>query len=269
MKYPDREELLNKIYIRRREKFFNSEFAICKLEYLKYPNHKTAYVTVSKVPNPDTVIIYSYGGLVPHLFYETDDGKITDRTGYNKQFTYEWIDHWINQDVAIVIFDMPDYFIANGHPWANSYYRQSIDRHRETKQITNLIVEAYPTSKVCWAGLSYGAQEAAFISLEITGLHKIASISGTWHVLPDVDAHCQGTRLDWYNVTDSKTPVLIVMHEKEVGIKAKEQMQLTDSILVTNDVSEEDGHFFRGRQPEVIKAMCDWFRDKPIPKIIP
>jgi hypothetical protein len=269
MNYPDREELLNKIYQRKREKFFNSDFAICELNYLEYPHHKTAYVTVSKVHDPDIVVIYSYGGLVPHLFYKTDDGKITDKTGYNKQFTYEWIDYWLDQNVAVVILDMPDYFIANGHPWANSFYRQSKDRLRETKHIVERITSEYPQSKICWAGLSYGAQEAAFISLEHTTLHKIASISGTWHVIPDVDEFCQGTRLDWYNVTDSNVPVLIVMHKKEVWEKAHEQMQLTDSILVTNDVSEEDGHFFRGRQQEVIKAICDWFRDKPVPKIIP
>lgn len=246
-----------------------SNFAIYELDHLVYPAHKTAYVTLSKVPDPDVVVIYTYGGLVPHHFYKDENGRITDKTGFNQQFTYEWLGHWLDNNVAMVIFDIPDYFIANGHPWANSFYRRSKDRLREAKQLINIIHEKFPNSKITWAGLSFGAQEAALVSLEDTPLHKIANISATWHVVPDVDEHYQGARLNWYNVEDSKTPVLIVMHETEVFEKATLEMSKTDSILVANDVSPEDGHFFRGRQTETIEAICNWFRDKPYPKIIP
>jgi hypothetical protein len=269
MSYPKREEVFRKWYLRRRDSILNTDRAICELDHLTYPNHTTAYLTLSNAPDPDVVVIYTYGGLTAHHFYKKDDGTIADNTETYHQFTYEWVEKWLANDVAFVVFDAPDYFVANGHPFISSFYRRSPDRVRESKQLIDVLSAKFPNSKIVWAGLSYGAQEAAAISLEDTQLHKVANLSATWHVLADTDEFHQGARLDWYNVTDSKIPVLVVMHEKEVWDKAREQMQLTDSILVTNDVSADDGHFFRERQAEVIKAICDWFRDKPVPKIIP
>lgn len=270
MSYPDKEEIRRRYYIKKREKFFSRDFAICELDHLEYPHHKTPYLTLCNVKDPDVVVIYTYGGLVPHHFYKTDEGTITDKTGFHRQFTYHWIDEWLKQNVAMVIFDMPDYLVANGHPWANSFYRQTPDRIRESKQLIDIIANKYPNSKIVWAGISYGAQEAALVSLEETALHKIANISGTWHTIPDMDQFHQGVRLDWYNVTDSTKPVLVVMHEKETFEKASIEMTKTDSILVTNDdVTMDEGHFFLRRETEVVEAICNWFRDKTHPKIIP
>ena len=269
MSYPDKEEIRRRYYIKKREKFFSRDFAICDLDHLVYPHHKTPYLTLSNVADPDVVVIYTYGGLVPHHFYETPDGKISDKTGHHRQFTYHWIDEWLSQNVAMVIFDMPDYLVANGHPWANSFYRKTEDRIRESKQLVDVIAEKYPNSKIVWAGISYGAQEAALISLEKTCLHKIANISGTWHTIPDMDQFHQGVRLDWYDVTQSTVPVLVVMHEKEAFEKAKLEMSKTDSILVTNpEVTMDEGHFFVNRETEVVSAICSWFRDNPALKII-
>ena len=267
---PDRQEIIQRLYMRQRDRFLASDFAIYELDHLVYPAHQTAYVTLSKVPDPDVVVIYSYGGNNPHHFYRADSGLITDRTtGQMQQFTYEWMNHWLDNGIAVVIFDVPDYFVVHGQPWVNSFYRKSKDRLREARQLIDIVADRFRSSRVCWAGLSYGAQEAAMVSLEPSRLHKVASISGTWHVIPDVDEFYQGVRLDWYSVEQSCCPVLIVMHEKETFEKAQHEMTLTDSILVTNDVSAEDGHFFRERQAEVVRAICDWFRDKNYPPIIP
>jgi hypothetical protein len=269
MSYPDRHKVLTRIYERKRARILSSNLAICDLEHLTYPNHRTGICILSRVPNPDVVVAYTYGGHIPHHFYKQDDGTISDTTGEHHQFTWEWIEHWLDQNVAVAIFDVPDYFLAFGKGWVSSFYRLSPDRVREAHQMLALLETRFPDSTLCWFGVSYGALEAAAISLEETNLHKIASSSGTWYTKPDIDLYHQGARLDWYTVADSKTPVLIVMHEKEVREKAQEQMQLTESLLVTNDVSEDDGHFFRERQAEVVAAICNWFRDKPIPKIIP
>jgi len=269
MSYPDRYEITQRIYAKKRDRVLSADYAIKELDYLEYPRHKTAILTLSRVADPDVVVIYTYGGLVPHLFYKDSRGQITDHTGLHQQFTYDWINDWLDNNVAVAIFDMPSYFFANGHPWASSFYRTSPDRLREARQTIDLMSQRYPAARIVWAGMSYGCQEAAMISLEDTQLYKIASISGTWHVLPNYDAYQQGTRLDWYSVEQARTPILIAMHEKEVFEKAREEMQKTDSILVTNDVSADDGHFFKHREKEVVTAICDWFRDQPIPKIIP
>jgi alpha/beta superfamily hydrolase len=179
------------------------------------------------------------------------------------------MDKWLDQNVAVVIIDVPDYFTAHGYPWVSSFYRLSSDRVRESKHCIELAEKRFPGASVNWVGLSYGALDAAMISLEDTNLKKIISASGTWYEKPDIDSHHQGARLTWYDVGKSTKPVLIVMHEKEVRDYVALQMSKTESITVTNDVSEDDGHFFRQRQVEVITAMCDWLRDKPVPKIIP
>jgi len=267
--FPDRQQVINKIVERTRDKLISS-LPLARLEFLEYPHHKTAICILSKVANPDVVVIYTYGGLIPHHFHYTPAGKIADKTHEAPQFTWEWIEHWLNQNVAIAIFDVPDYFIATAQrlAWVNSFYRMSSDRTREAKQTIDLLSDQFPESKITWFGISYGALDAAMISLEDTKLYKIISASGTWHVIPDRDAYNQGGRLDWYDVASAKTPVLIVMHEKEVFDHARDQMTKTESLLVTNNVSVADGHFFRCRQNAVVTAMCDWYRDKPIPKII-
>lgn len=257
------------MYEQHRNKIINS-CKIAKLEFLEYPNHKTAVCILSRVENPDTVVAYTYGGLTPHHFQYNNQGKIVDNTLKFHQFTWEWIKYWLEQGVAVAIFDVPDYFTIynTGYSWVSSFYRLSKDRLREAKQMIDMLSEQFPDAKLNWFGISYGALEAAMISLEDTKLHKIASASGTWHTIPDCDEYQQGARLDWYDVEQAKKPVLIIMHEKEVLDHVRLQMTKTDSLLVTNDVSEADGHFFRGKQKEVVATICNWFRDKPIPKVI-
>lgn len=261
--------VLTKIYERNRNNIIKS-CKIAKLEFLKYPNHKTAICILSRVENPDVVVAYTYGGLTPHHFQYNTQGQIVDNTLKFHQFTWEWMEHWLNQGVAVAIFDVPDYFTIPDSTisWVSSFYRLSDDRRREAKQMLDLLSEQFPDAKLNWFGLSYGALDAAMISTENTQLHKIVSASGTWHRIADVDEFHQGGRLDWYDVTKATKPVLIVMHEKEVFDHARDQMSKTDSILVTNDVNAADGHFFRQRQDLVVAAICDWYRDKPIPKEI-
>jgi hypothetical protein len=268
MPYPDRQEILKKIYARKRDSILHGDLAIKQLEFIERNAHKTAYLTLSRVSNPDSVVIYTYGGATPHHFHFDSDDKIKDHTDTYQQFTWDWMHHWLDQNVAIVIFDVPDYFKAYTHPWVSSFYRTSDDRLRESFQLIDIVEQKFPNALINWFGISYGAQDAANISLHKTKLHKIISASATWHVLKDIDKFHQGARLDWYDVTKSTCPVLIVMHEKEVFRKAQEEMLKTDSILVINPVSADAGHFFSKREAEVVKAMCDWCRDKPIPKII-
>lgn len=269
MPYPDRQELLNRVYHKQRSRAL-SNLAIAELAFLEYPNHKTAICTLSKTSTPDVVVVYTYGGLTPHHFYYQEDGTITDKTfPPYQQFTWEWIHHWLDNNVAVAILDVPDYFTANGIGWVSSFYRMSADRRRESLQAIDLLANKFPNAKLTWFGISYGVGDAVNISLVDSRLYKIAMASGCWHVLNNLDVFHQGQRLDGYDVTDSKTPVLIIQHEKEVWEKAQDQMSKTESLLVTNNVSEDDGHFFRKRQQEVVTAICDWFRDKPIPKIIP
>ena len=273
MPYPDRQEIINKIYERNRARVLDSQnsFAINRLEFLKFPAHSTALYIISRVPNPDTVVLYTYGGITPHHFYTDHLTKmVRDQTsGKNPQFTWEWIDHWLDQNVAIAILDFPTYFIANGLGWVSSFYRLTDDRRRESLLALDILADMFPSATLNWFGISYGALDAANISQVESPLRKIISSSSNWHRVPHLDSYHQGGRLDNYDVSTSKKPVLIVMHEKEVFEKAQERMQKTDSILVANDISKEDGHFFRDRQKEVVTAMCDWLRDKPIPKIIP
>lgn len=269
MPYPDRQELLHRIYLRKRNNILlNNDFAIKQLEFIERPFHKTAYLTLSRVPNPDIAVIYTYGGVTPHHFHYDEQGQISDKTSQHHQFTWDWINHWLDQNIAIIIFDVPDYFMAFNTPWVSSFYRTSDDRLRESLQLIDLVEKKFPNTPINWFGISYGAQDAANISLHQTKLNKIASASGTWHVIKDVDKFQQGARLDWYNVSRSTCPVLIIMHEKEVFQKAQEEMLKTTSILVTNQVSAEAGHFFSKKEVEVVKAICDWYRGKPIPKII-
>lgn len=269
MPYPDRQQILKKIYTRKRDSILlGDDLAIRQLEYIERPHHKTAYVTLCRVPDPDAAVIYTYGGATPHHFHFDKNGNIKDHTDRYHQFTWEWMHHWLDQNVAVIIFDVPDYFKAYEHPWVSSFYRASDDRLNESLQLIDLVEQKFPTATINWFGISYGAQDAANISLHKTKLHKIVSASATWHVLKDIDKYHQGARLDWYDVTKSTCPVLIVMHEKEVFKKAQEEMLKTQSILVTNSVSADAGHFFSKKEAEVITAMCDWYRDKPIPSLI-
>lgn len=273
MPYPDRQNIINKLYERNKNRVLESQksFAINRLEFLKFPEHSTALYIISRVPNPDTVVLYTYGGLSPHHFYmDHMTNMVQDQTtGKNSQFTWEWIDHWLDQNVAIAIFDFPTYFIANHVGWVSSFYRLTDDRRRESLIALDLLANMFPTATLNWFGISYGALDAANISQVESPLRKIISSSATWHLVPGFDSYHQGGRLNDYDVSMSKKPVLVVMHEKEVQEHAQAQMNKTDSILVTNDVSKDDGHFFRGRQKEVVTAMCDWLRDRLIPPIIP
>lgn len=266
---PDRRQIIGKLSKRNMDKVIKS-CTIAKLEFIQRPHHKTAICILSRVTDPDIVVAYTYGGLHPHHFHYNNQGDILDKTPHSLQFTWEWIDKWLDQGVAIAIFDVPDYFVIpdSDISWVSSFYRLSEDRKQEAKQMLNIVSAQFPSAKLNWFGISYGALDAAMISLEDTQLHKIVSASGTWHRLPGVDEYHQGGRLDWYDVERSTKPVLIVMHEKEVFDYAREQMAKTQSLLVTNDVSTDDGHFFRERQPQVVQAICDWLRDKPIPKVI-
>jgi hypothetical protein len=268
MPYPDRQEILKKIYTRKRDSILHGDLAIKQLEFIERQKHKTAYLTLSRVANPDTAVIYTYGGCTPHHFYFDPDGQIRDQTDLYYQFTWDWMNHWLDQNVAVIIFDVPDYFKAYTHPWVSSFYRTCNDRLQESFQLIDLIEKKFPLATINWFGISYGAQDAANISLHQSKLHKIVSASATWHVLKDIDYYHQGARLDWYDVTKSTCPVLIIMHETEVFDKAREEMLKTESILVTNQVSAEAGHFFSQREVEAITAMCDWYRDRPTPKII-
>jgi hypothetical protein len=268
MPYPDRQEILNKLYLRKRDNILLGNLAIKQLEFIERNAHKTAYLTLSRVPDPDVVVIYTYGGTTPHHFYFTNAGKISDKTVKHHQFTWDWIDKWLDQGVAVVIFDVPSYFMAYENPWVTSFYRASEDRLTESFQLIDIVEQKFSNASINWFGISYGAQDAANISLHPSKLRKIVSASATWHVINGVDKFQQGARLDWYNVADSKCPVLIVMHEKEVFRKAQEEMLKTDSILVANFVPASEGHFFAKKETEVVQAICDWYRDKPIPKII-
>lgn len=268
MPYPNRQEILDKLYLRNRNNILLGDLAIKQLEFIERNAHKTAYLTISRVSDPDVAVIYTYGGVTPHHFHFDSNGQISDKTANHHQFTWDWIDKWLDQGVAVVIFDVPDYFMAYENPWVTSFYRTSEDRLAESFQLIDLVEAKFPNASINWFGISYGAQDAANISLHPSKVRKIVSASATWHVLNNVDKFQQGARLDWYDVNQSKCPVLIVMHEKEVFQKAQEEMLKTDSILVANFVSANEGHFFAKKEKEVVQAICDWYRGKPIPKII-
>ena len=242
-----------------------SNVVIQELEFLEYPKHKTAVYILSNVPDPDCVVIYTYGGTMPHMFERNADGEIVENS--KVQFTWEWMRYWLGQGVAMVIFDMPDYFKASMH--VTSFYRTSNDRLRESIEVVKRVKDRFPDSKIVWHGLSYGTNEAAKISQVDCGLDSVILSSAPWHVAADFDEYHQGARLDWYDVSTSKVPVLIVQHQLEKFEKAIEEMNKTDSITVTNTVTQDDGHFFRRRQSTVVKHICDWARGHPIPKEIP
>lgn len=246
----------------KNRKIATKDLAIHELTHLEYPNHKTAVYIMSQVENPDYVVIYTYGGTVPHMFSLSETGEITEEC--KLQFTWEWMKHWLSQKVAIVIFDMPSYFAAG--MFTTSFYRLSKDRMRESLALIDLVKSKFPKSKIAWHGLSYGTHEAAKISQVETAVEKVVLSSGPWHVLEDFDDHHQGARLDWYDITTAKVPVLVVQHKLEKLEKATEAMSKTDSITVSNSVSSIDGHFFRGRQASVVKSICDWLRGHPYPK---
>lgn len=259
----DRNAILKKLYEKHRS-LVVKDTVINELDFLEYPKHATAVYTLSKVQDPDYVVIYTYGGHNPHIFYNNDDGAVSELA--EMQFTWEWMHHWLDNNVAIAIFDMPDYFKHS--MFVPSFYRITSDRLREAKRVVEIVANKFPNSKLAWHGLSFGAIEAAKISLEDTQISKVILSSATWHTLDDHDTYHQGVRLNWYNVEDAKVPVLIVQHQTEKFEYATEQMTKTDSITVNNDVPQDDGHFFRGRQLQVVNAMCDWLRDNTIPKEI-
>lgn len=242
-----------------------SNAVINEIDFLEYPKHRTAMYTLSNVANPDCVVIYTYGGTTPHIFEQADDGAVIDNT--NDQFTWEWMRYWLGQGVAIVIFDMPDYFKNSMH--VTSFYRTSNDRLRESIEVVKRVKDKFPNAKIVWHGLSYGTNEASRISQVDCGLDGVILSSAPWHLVANYDQYHQGARLDWYDVSTSKVPVLIVQHILEKFEKATEEMSKTDSITVTNNVSQDDGHFFRKRQSTVVKHICDWARGHPIPKEIP
>jgi len=251
------------MYQKKRETAL-ANLEVAELSFLEYPNHKTAICIISRVPNPDVVVAYTYGGIEPHIFSYDQYGNITENT--EKQFTWEWMPTWLDQGVAIAIIDVPSYFGMVG--LVPSLYRLTSDRKREIMQSIDVLGERFPDAKIVWHGLSYGTAEASILSMEDTKLHKIAMSSAPWEWLDGHDLYHQGVRLNNYDSSMSKVPLLIAIHEKEIGNKALEEMQKTEHIIIKNDVSLEDAHFFRGRQVEAITAMCDWFRDKPIPKTI-
>ena len=259
----DRKEVLKKIYKKHRDATLR-DLLIKELDFLEYPNHRTAVYTISKVQDPDYVVIYTYGGHSPHLFYTNDDGGIDELTEI--QFTWEWMQYWLDNNVAIAIFDMPDYFKHS--MFVPSFYRITDDRMRESRQVVDLLESKFPNAKLAWHGLSFGAAEAAKISLQQTKISKVILSSATWHLLDDHDTYHQGVRLNWYNVESATIPVLIVQHETEKFEYVAEQMTKTDSITVKNDVPQEDGHFFRQRQSQVVNSICNWLRGNPIPKVI-
>jgi hypothetical protein len=259
----DRGEVLKKIYSKHRARVVENTL-INELDFLEYPKHSTAVYTLSKVTDPDYVVIYTYGGHNPHMFYMDENGKVDEHTAL--QFTWEWMRHWLDNNVAVAIFDMPDYF--KQYMFVPSFYRITDDRLRESKQVIDLISNKFPNAKLAWHGLSFGAADAAKISLEHTKLSKVILSSATWHLLDDHDSYHQGVRLNWYNVEDAKVPVLIVQHQTEKYDYVTEQMDKTESITVKNDVPQDDGHFFRQRQQQVVTEICNWLRDKPIPKVI-
>jgi hypothetical protein len=259
----DRNVILKKLYEKHRAAAVK-DTVINELDFLKYPQHNTAIYTLSKVQDPDYVVIYTYGGHNPHIFHTINDGVVSELA--EMQFTWEWMHHWLDNNVAIAIFDMPDYFRHN--MFVPSFYRLTPDRMRESKQVVELIASKFPNSKLAWHGLSFGAIEAAKISLEDTRISKVILSSATWHTLHDHDAYHQGVRLNWYNVADATVPVLIVQHQTEKFEYVTEQMTKTDSITVKNDVPQDDGHFFRGRQMQVVNAMCNWLRNTTIQREI-
>jgi hypothetical protein len=241
------------------------DLLVHELHYLEYPNHRTAVYVLSKVEDPDYAVIYTYGGTIPHMFSIDENDNIVEACKI--QFTWEWMQHWLNQNVAVIIFDMPDYFKANMS--TPSFYRISNDRMRESLALVDLVNTRFPESKIAWHGLSYGCHEAARMSQVDSLVEKTVLSSAPWHVLDDVDQFHQGLRMDWFNTDTVIKPMLVVQHITEKHERAAQEMSKFDSVTVTNNVTEHDGHFFRKRQAAVVKLICDWLRSHPIPKEIP
>lgn len=241
------------------------DLAINELDYLEYPMHRTAIYYMSRVENPDYVVIYTYGGTIPHIFRYNENGEIVEAC--KLQFTWEWMEKWLSNNVAIAILDAPSYFQVNMS--MPSSYRLTNDRMRECLHCIDRVAERFPNSKLAWHGLSYGTIEASRLSELDTKLEKIVLSSAPFHVLENWDEFHQGVRLDKYDVSKATVPVLIVQHVTEKFEKATEEMNKTDSITVTNRNTPADGHYFRRRQIRVVKAICDWIRGHEIQKEIP
>lgn len=259
-----RDLLLKKIQGKKRNAA-SKDAVLNELDFLSYPQHSTALYTISNVQEPEHVVIYSYGGYLPHLFHYTDDNVVEEHVV--GQFTWDWIGYWVERNIAVVIMDMPDFYKHS--MFVPSLYRYSNGRKRECLDAIDLVSKKFPSAKLTWAGFSFGCSEASTVSLEDTKLDKIVVCSGTWHLLDGFDEWHQGARLHWYDVEHSKKPVLIVQHTQEKFEKATEQMTKTDSITVSNsEVSKDDGHFFKNKERSVAHAIIDWIQDKPYPKEI-
>jgi len=239
--------------------------AINELEYMEYPKHRTAIYYLSRVENPDYVMIYTYGGTIPHIFYQSESGEILEEC--KLQFTWDWMGKWLDSNIAVAILDVPTYFRVNSS--LPSSYRMTNDRMRECLQAIDCVAARFPESKIVWNGMSYGSIEASRVSMLETKLEKVILTSAPFHVLEGWDDYHQGVRLNWYDVTQAKVPVLIVQHETEKHEKAAEEMSKTDSITVTNSSTAADGHYFKRRQLRVIEAVCNWIRGNDFPREIP
>ena len=239
--------------------------AINELEYMEYPAHRTAIYYLSRVANPDYVMIYTYGGTIPHMFYQSPSGEILEEC--KLQFTWDWMGKWLDNNIAVAILDVPSYFRVNSS--LPSSYRMTDDRMRECLHAIDCVANRFPDAKIAWNGMSYGSVEAARVSMVETRVDKIVLTSAPFHLLDGWDEYHQGVRLDWYDVHQAKSPVLIVQHKTEKHEKATEEMSKTDSITVCNSSTDVDGHYFRRRQIKVIAAVCDWIRGNDYPREIP
>lgn len=259
-----RDLLLKKIQSKKRNSVVK-DAVINELDFLKYPQHSTALYTISNVPNPEHVVIYTYGGYLPHLFYYNEEESVDEHV--IGQFTWDWIGYWLERNVAIVIMDMPDFYKHS--MFVPSLYRYSNGRKQECLDAIDLVAKKFPNSHLTWVGFSFGCSEASTVSIEDTKLDKVVLCSGTWHLLDGFDEWHQGARLHWYDTGLSKKPVLVVQHLLEKFEKATEQMLKTDSITVANmDVSKDDGHFFKHKERIVAHAIIDWILDNTYPKEI-
>jgi hypothetical protein len=256
--------IFEKVKEKNRKEATNN-LVINELEFMEYPVHRTAIYYLSRVKNPDYVVIYTYGGTNPHIFHYNEQGEIAEEC--KLQFTWEWMDKWLSNNVAIAILDVPTYFRINSS--LPSSYRNTPDRLRECLQAIDCVAARFPHAKIAWHGMSYGCIEASRISLLETKVEKVVLTSGPFHILEGWDEYHQGARLDKYDVSQAKVPVLIAHHKTEVFDKAKEEMAKTDSILVTNSSTSSDGHYFRRRQIRVVAAICDWIRGNDFPREIP
>ena len=241
-----------------------ADLVINELEYMEFPFHRTAIYYLSRVANPDYVMIYTYGGTIPHMFYKSASGEILEEC--KLQFTWDWMGKWLANNIAVAILDVPSYFRVNSS--LPSSYRITDDRMRECLQAIKCTAEKFPESKIVWNGMSYGSIEASKISLASTQVEKVILTSAPFHRLDGWDDYHQGQRLDWYDVSQATVPVLIVQHKTEKHEKAELEMSKTDSITVSNSSTPSDGHYFKRRQIRVVDAVCNWIRDQDFPREI-